>query len=577
MCFPPGLDYAPQLGERPLTLQFILDNAHDVEVEMAAERRNLARSSAREESAEDEDMREVDEEMVIADDALAAPGSSAASKAAQPFAKVNGHPTSTPRKRPNGSQKSNLQVSPKGPKPLQKARDEAGKLPTSKISPSRQAAIDNEDYNPSSRESESATRSTTNDDIIADDDEDESLQGPSRKSTGKPASHHKSPSRKGTAQQKSSRLRRDASEDEDEDEDDVRESPSKNTRSKARDQPAAEGDEDEDDNVEAPRGRLRQKSSASKAKPKSSENGLRRSRRVSRHKSTDTAAQTRSRQGSRRRGTEQGDEGTATDLTESGDDSPAKAVINRRRDSVISVSPTKPKSSDKRASSKLTPRRTLSILLPPEGTGPSLSQERIRRVETPKGKGRARPVTPEDEDDSDEEDVFTRKKKKAASPLRRSQGSSVVVEIITPSTVGRARRRAANKATQRLHDEIMPDVNKFQKEVRRGSVRALAEKELEAEARALKSKGKAKTAAQPASKRRKSAAANTDDEDEDAPEPELKKRRLSGKGKAKAVETDEEEEPELEIPKKSNVKAKVKNKGKARAVSEKRGETSEPG
>jgi hypothetical protein len=41
-----------------------------------------------------------------------------------------------------------------------------------------------------------------------------------------------------------------------------------------------------------------------------------------------------------------------------------------------------------------------------------------------------------------------------------------------PSTQRTSRRSAANKATQRLREEVMPDVVNFEKEMRRGQVRA---------------------------------------------------------------------------------------------------------
>jgi hypothetical protein len=41
-----------------------------------------------------------------------------------------------------------------------------------------------------------------------------------------------------------------------------------------------------------------------------------------------------------------------------------------------------------------------------------------------------------------------------------------------PSTKRTSRRSAANKATQRLREEVMPDVVNFEKEMRRGQVRA---------------------------------------------------------------------------------------------------------
>jgi mediator of DNA damage checkpoint protein 1 len=56
--------------------------------------------------------------------------------------------------------------------------------------------------------------------------------------------------------------------------------------------------------------------------------------------------------------------------------------------------------------------------------------------------------------------------------------SSFIVDTTTdreegPSTKRTSRRSAANKATQRLREEVMPDVVNFEREMRRGQVRAV--------------------------------------------------------------------------------------------------------
>jgi hypothetical protein len=113
-------------------------------------------------------------------------------------------------------------------------------------------------------------------------------------------------------------------------------------------------------------------------------------------------------------------------------------------------------------------------------------------------------------------------------------------DMAMPSAAGRSRRSAATKATQRLHDEIMPDVVNFQKELRRGTVRAVGEKEREAELRARAKENKGE-------KRRRTSEL-AEDEDEDESEPGAKKRKVSAKGKAKGKATPEVDEHGSEGP-----------------------------
>lgn len=126
-----------------------------------------------------------------------------------------------------------------------------------------------------------------------------------------------------------------------------------------------------------------------------------------------------------------------------------------------------------------------------------------------------------------------------AGPSRASSSTSPTKLTRTPS-----KRSAATKATQKLHNEIMPDLVSFQKEMKKGAVRAAYEHDRGHE-ELLKSASKGKTPAK--GKKRPSVGstgpeADDDEEDEDEEMPERKKRKISevevekdiGKGKKKA-------------------------------------------
>ncbi|KAI0779277.1 hypothetical protein C8Q74DRAFT_1258208 [Fomes fomentarius] len=126
-----------------------------------------------------------------------------------------------------------------------------------------------------------------------------------------------------------------------------------------------------------------------------------------------------------------------------------------------------------------------------------------------------------------------------AGPSRASSSTSPTKLTRTPS-----KRSAATKATQKLHNEIMPDLVSFQKEMKKGAVRAAYEHDRGHE-ELLKSASKGKT---PAKGKKRPSVGSTgpetddDEEDEDEEMPERKKRKISevevekdiGKGKKKA-------------------------------------------
>jgi hypothetical protein len=108
-----------------------------------------------------------------------------------------------------------------------------------------------------------------------------------------------------------------------------------------------------------------------------------------------------------------------------------------------------------------TPRRMESVLMPPKGTGEVLGK-------SPRQSAKISPV---------------KSKRKAGGTLSESISaknypplSSLTVDTSMDREEGpsrrTSRRSAASKATQRLRDEVMPDVINFEKELRRGNVRA---------------------------------------------------------------------------------------------------------
>ncbi|KAI0344360.1 hypothetical protein BDW22DRAFT_1355739 [Trametopsis cervina] len=118
----------------------------------------------------------------------------------------------------------------------------------------------------------------------------------------------------------------------------------------------------------------------------------------------------------------------------------------------------------------------------------------------------------------------------AAAPVA---GPSRVPESPASSTRSPSKRFAATKATQKLHDEIMPDVMNFQKELKSGHVKSAFEEVPSNEA---------KTA-----KKRASPVEDNGDEQNKAEGPEKKRRRTSLKNtKSKQPDSEGEEDAEAQ-------------------------------
>ncbi|KAI0699877.1 hypothetical protein C8T65DRAFT_580765 [Cerioporus squamosus] len=131
-----------------------------------------------------------------------------------------------------------------------------------------------------------------------------------------------------------------------------------------------------------------------------------------------------------------------------------------------------------------------------------------------------------------------------AGPSRATTSASPTKLMRTPS-----KRSAATKATQKLHDVIMPDVISFQEEMKKGAVRATHEDE------SGRSASKGKTPAQAKGRKRPSVGSvgpEEDEEEEDEEMPERKKRKTS----------------EVETVEKDRSKAKKRGPRKSTADSE---------
>ena len=114
-----------------------------------------------------------------------------------------------------------------------------------------------------------------------------------------------------------------------------------------------------------------------------------------------------------------------------------------------------------------------SVLMPPIGTGEALAlQTSLRQSPATKAKVKTSPAKPKSKGGRVSRMESTSEEHNDDPPL-----SSFIVDTTTdleegPSTKRTSRRSAANKATQRLREEVMPDVVNFEKEMRRGQVRA---------------------------------------------------------------------------------------------------------
>ncbi|KAI0271257.1 hypothetical protein BC834DRAFT_966777 [Gloeopeniophorella convolvens] len=156
-----------------------------------------------------------------------------------------------------------------------------------------------------------------------------------------------------------------------------------------------------------------------------------------------------------------------SDATEDEDEAPPtkRSVLTKTMAAIGSPAKGKEKAPQKPPSNAApaTPRRQLSVLMPPVGTGEALLKSphlSPKKTSPTKGKPKSRAVAPEEEASSSGQYVRPR-------PSLAAETSMDQEEV---SFRQGSRRSAANKASQRLRDEIMPDVVNFEKEMRRGRV-----------------------------------------------------------------------------------------------------------
>ena len=115
-----------------------------------------------------------------------------------------------------------------------------------------------------------------------------------------------------------------------------------------------------------------------------------------------------------------------------------------------------------------------SVLMPPIGTGEASAHQRSpRQSSATKAKAKTSPVKIKSRDGRvSHSESISGEHSDAPLPLSPFIADPTTDREEGPSTKRTSRRSAANKASQRLREEVMPDVVNFEKEMRRGQVRA---------------------------------------------------------------------------------------------------------
>ena len=173
-----------------------------------------------------------------------------------------------------------------------------------------------------------------------------------------------------------------------------------------------------------------------------------------------------------------------------------------------------PSKAPQKSPSKSTPGSPLlrmdSVLMPPIGTGGAVAKSSQRSAKTSSIKDKRHPHA------------------RSISPERSFPLSTLTVDLTMDQGEGpsrqASRRSAASRASQRLREDIMPDVVSFEKEMRRGNVRAANIPE------SRHGKEKADMRSKPVGKGKKRASVHNDVESTrfSGDEHESKKRRISG-------------------------------------------------
>jgi hypothetical protein len=177
---------------------------------------------------------------------------------------------------------------------------------------------------------------------------------------------------------------------------------------------------------------------------------------------------------------------------------------------LINSPPKAPQKSPSKSSPGSPLLRMDSVLMPPVGTGGALAKSSQRSVKTSSVKDKHHPHA------------------RSISPGRAHPLSSLTVDLTMDQEEGPSRqvsrRSAASRASQRLREEVMPDVVSFEKEMRRGNVRVANVPE------GRQGKEKADAGTKPVGKGKKRASVHNDVEGTpfSDDEHESKKRRISG-------------------------------------------------
>lgn len=209
----------------------------------------------------------------------------------------------------------------------------------------------------------------------------------------------------------------------------------------------------------------------------------------------------------RRRGADQ-------ETTEGEDEpSPTKKATRARLAAagpLVNSPPKAPQKSPSKSSPGSPLLRMDSVLMPPIGTRGAVAKSSQRSAKTSSVKDKRHPHA------------------RSISPSRAYPLSSLTVDLTMDQEEGPSRqvsrRSAASRASQRLREEVMPDVVSFEKEMRRGNVRAANVPE------GRQGKEKADTGSKPVGKGKKRASVHNDVEGTpfSDDEHESKKRRISG-------------------------------------------------
>ena len=220
--------------------------------------------------------------------------------------------------------------------------------------------------------------------------------------------------------------------------------------------------------------------------------------------------------------------------------SPAKPTPRTLEKTKVDDAPSRPKPGPKskmlqRTGASSVDPRLVAVLSPSKGLEPvsvggskSLFPDREKATNSARGKKVYR-VPSDDEEEEDEVSSLVSPKKSTTAAKKKAQHEAMDVDIpsrrlsIGESDAGSTvlpRRNAAAKATQRLHETIMPDLVHFEVQMRKSRKSGGGVVDFVVEGDSGRNSAK---------KRRESTVESVgDEEDEDAVEPKKKKRRVSG-------------------------------------------------